>query len=334
LLILIMGMFVWAWLPALIGVAVIAAFDDWRRAIPAWAAAVAVGVLYCLSGINALILGGPVNIRLRYTALGTGGPGDLDLALTGTYLALYVLGPTVAVLVAAAVGMIRGARRERSGATVALQDALATESVASERARVARDLHDVVAHHISLVAVRAESAPFVQPGLDEPARTVLAEIADDARRALDELRQVLTVLERSSGDRAERAPQPGAGDVATLIGQANAAGQQVTSTGDWGQVPGALGYVLYRVVQEALSNARRHAPGRPVEVACSSGSDMVTVTVSNPVDERYQPGPAGRGLIGMRERVNVLGGTLDTRLTGGKFVVSATLPRTGIGRPQ
>jgi glucose-6-phosphate-specific signal transduction histidine kinase len=61
---------------------------------------------------------------------------------------------------------------------------------------------------------------------------------------------------------------------------------------------------------------------------------MVTVTVSNPVDERYQPGPAGRGLIGMRERVNVLGGTLDTRLTGGKFVVSATLPRTGIGRPQ
>lgn len=337
-LILVMGMFVWAWLPTLIGVAVVLAVDDWRRAIPAWAASVAMGLFYCFSGVSALIFAQRVNIRLWSTLPFTAGLDSTgspfagleqrtDMSLVATYLGGYVLAPTVAVLLAVAIGMTRRAYVERRGAATTMRAALQTESVASERARVARDLHDVVAHHVSLVAVRAESAPFVHPGLDDAARAVLQQIAGDARRALDELRQVLTVLDRAGSDTTMRAPQPSASDIATLITEANTAGQQVIFRGDWSNaVPDGIGYVLYRVVQEALSNARRHAPGSVVSVTAQGDANSVAVTVTNPVGARYQPGPPGRGLIGMRERVTVLGGSLETGLDSENFVVTATIP--------
>lgn len=327
-LIVVMGTFVWAWLPALIGVAVVLAVDDWRRAIPAWVASVVAGLVYCFSGVDALILGQSVTIRLRTTtSFSPDIEQQVDVSIAATYVALYVLAPTVTVVLAAAIGMTRRARIERRGAASTLREALQTESVASERARVARDLHDVVAHHVSLVAVRAESAPFVHPGLDAVARDVLEQIAGDARHALDELRHVLTVLDRAGGDTTMRAPQPGVADIATLVSDANTAGQRVTVRGDWsGAVPDTVGYVLYRVVQEALSNARRHAPGSAVAVTAWSDADSARVRVANPVDGRHRPEPPGRGLIGMRERVTVLGGTLETGRMGEDFVVMATIP--------
>lgn len=335
------GTFVWAWWPALIAVAVVAAVDDWRRAIPGWAAAVAMGIVYSVGSIPALLPGGMIYVT--YPRLY--GPGETPVSpgIDAAKVTAYLMAPTVAVLIAAAIGMTRRARRQAvisrrqsAIATATMHRARRAESLAGERARIARDLHDVVAHHISLVAVRAESAPFVHPELPETARDVLDDIAADARQALEELRQVLGVLVRADGERPERRPQPGASDIGALATAAQAAGQAVVLTwspaGPLAQdVPAAAGYVLYRVVQEALTNARRHAPGREVRVTIGGGPDLVTATIGNEVDPLYRPGPPGRGLIGMRERVTVLGGTLDTGVRDGSFVVELALPGTRSG---
>ena len=216
----------------------------------------------------------------------------------------------------------RRARARHVAAQVAEQHALEVESLAGERARLARDLHDVVAHHVSLVAVRAESAPFLHPDLNDDARAVLADIAADAREALTELRQVLVVLQRTS-DESERAPQPTACDVDDLVACAVAAGQPIVLDGRWHDVPPAAGYVLYRAVQEGLTNARRHAPGRLTTVIRTQSDDAVGFRMTNPADRDVEP---GRGLIGMRERVEALGGTMTAVVVDGEFVLEIEVP--------
>ena len=220
------------------------------------------------------------------------------------------------------------AAQERARA--AQREAEVADAQTRERARVARDLHDVVAHHISLVAVRAESAPYSQPGLDDGARTVLAEIADDARSALAELRQVLTVLQRHE-DAAPLAPQHGAGDVDDLVAEARAAGQPIEDTGEWGDLDAATGYVLYRCVQETLTNARRHAPGSEVLIERGRDTSSVRLEVSNPTGAGATGGdrPDGRGLTGMRERVEALGGSIEVTPGPERFHVVVVLPLGG-----
>lgn len=200
-------------------------------------------------------------------------------------------------------------------------------ALTEERARLARDLHDVVAHHVSLIAVRAETAPYTVADLGEGAKGVLAEIAADSRRALDELRGVLGVLRRSEADPV-LAPQPTAADLPDLVARAADAGEPVIwAEGPRGldEVPAPTGYAGYRVLQEALTNARRHAPGRPVEVSArGTGSGLwlrVVTRLPAPVPE---PTP-GRGLTGARERVEALGGSFRAGLDGDAFVVEATL---------
>ena len=130
-------------------------------------------------------------------------------------------------------------RRREVDVAATERHALEIESLAGERARLARDLHDVVAHHVSLVAVRAESAPFLHPGLNDDARAVLAAIAADAREALTELRQVLVVLQRTS-DESERAPQPTACDVDDLVaerGRGGSADRRWTACGTTSRPP-------------------------------------------------------------------------------------------------
>lgn len=182
-------------------------------------------------------------------------------------------------------------------------------AVVAERARLARDLHDVVAHHVSLIAVRAETAPYTVPNLSPAGRTLLAAIADDSRRALDELRGVLGILRRSGEDPA-LAPQPTAGDVALLVESARDGGDDIEwEPVDLAGVEPAAGYAAYRVVQEALTNARRHAPGARVllETLIEGPGDLV-VRVGNPATGMGTG--EGRGLAGMRERVEALGGRL------------------------
>lgn len=132
------------------------------------------------------------------------------------------------------------------------------------------------------------------------------------------------MLRRSEGPGL--APQPGARDVDALVAAARDAGQEVRVTGSWRDIDEPTGYVLYRVVQECLTNARRHAFGEPVDVQVRSDARGVGLLVRNAVPEPVRAVVPGRGLVGMRERVEALGGLLDVRTVGGQFVVEALLP--------
>jgi signal transduction histidine kinase len=328
------GTFVWGWGIGLMAVAAAQVRQGWRRVALPYLLLVLLAAWYCFSGVPAML---PVGL------VDSGAHGDL--AAAAFTFALYVLAITALLGWSVALAATRAARARTREAAVEARRAQLESAVTAERARLARDLHDVVAHHISLIAVRAEAAPYLDPDLDPRARGVLAAVAVDAREALDELRQVLTVLRRAQGDGgaadAERAPQPGAGDVTALVAAARDAGQQIVVLGRWpgpgeGEMPAAEGYVLYRVVQEALTNARRHAPGQAVTVTLLDGTAGALgadegrrrgVRVQNPLDE-VPPGPVvpGRGLAGMRERVESLGGTLDVVRSSDGFAVRALLP--------
>ena len=310
----------------LAGVSVAAA---WRRPVAAVVATVA-----ALGAILATAALGP-------TGPFTGYPG---FVLTVTWHALAVVGLLAACL-AARVQVL--ASQEHEQRLVERSTEVEEESaVTAERARLARDLHDVVAHHVSLIAVRAETAPYTHPGLGAEARAVLGEIASDARRALDELRGVLGILGRSTGD--DRVPQPSWGDVAALVERAAASGERVRLEGDArAEVDPTVGYVAYRVVQEGLTNARKHAPGAAVTVRLERTSQLAVVSVSSTgtfgdlgdsgeptaplaVTRGTDPVRTGHGLVGMRERVESLGGRLVAQRRDGGFTVEATLPLLGV----
>jgi signal transduction histidine kinase len=256
---------------------------------------------------------------------------DVDLRFTdgaavgGLYTAALLL------VLAGALGLRVAARREieRRGLAARAGQVEEHAAVVTERARLARDLHDVVAHHVSLIAVRAETAPYTDTELSPGARQVLGEIASDARLALDELRGVLGILGRA-GDDPGRSPQPSWADIPALVARAREAGDAVVLEGDPGtEVPPAVGYVAYRVVQESLTNARKHAGGHPVLVRLEATAALVVVRVVNAGVRSPSGVGGGHGLVGMRERVEAVGGRLVAGWTDGEFAVEATLPRTG-----
>jgi signal transduction histidine kinase len=209
------------------------------------------------------------------------------------------------------------------------------DALARERASIARELHDVVAHHVSMIAVRAGTAPYAISDLPPPGQEAFSEIAQQARTALTELRVVLGVL-RDPAKAAEAAPQPQIADVAALLDRVRSAGTDVSAvlTGPVRPLPATVELCGYRIVQEAVTNAGRHAPGSRVSVRIGYEPDALTVTVSNTaVPESTRPGqreplPAtGYGLVGLRERVAMLRGqiTAGPRDDGG-FGVHAVLP--------
>jgi signal transduction histidine kinase len=239
-------------------------------------------------------------------------------------------GAAVLVVAVAALGDI-GSRRQRTRELLAEQEELtelerARRAVLEERARIAREMHDVVAHHMSMIAVRAETAPYRLTGLPEPAREELADIAVAARAALTDMRRLLGAL-RSEDGTAPTAPQPGLADVPALVETARAAGVDVTlGWHDLDHVPETVGLAAYRILQEALANAARHAPGGPVTVEGRGFADRLELEVRN---KRTGPdaGPGGgHGLIGMRERAELLGGELTAVPDRFDFVVTARLP--------
>jgi signal transduction histidine kinase len=201
--------------------------------------------------------------------------------------------------------------------------------VARERASIARELHDVVAHHVSMIAVRAATAQYSVPDLPEPGRTAFDEIADEARIALTELRVVLGVL-RADGSEAGATPQPRIADLTSLVDRMTGAGMDVTLRVD-GQVrplPGSTELCCYRVVQEALTNAGRHARGSAVQVRLTFGDETLNCTVSNSAAGGPQSvGQRGFGLTGLRERVAMLQGAFEAGPgESGGFTVHAALP--------
>ena len=207
----------------------------------------------------------------------------------------------------------------------------ARRAVLEERARIARELHDVVAHHMSLIAVRAESAPYRLGDLPESARAEFGSLSEVAREALAEMRRLLGVLRHDQP--AGLAPQPQLSDLPALIDATRQAGVSVELSvpTPLDQVPSGVAVCAYRIVQESLSNASQHAPGAAVTVSVDHDANAVLLRVANgpggPVGpSANEPGP-GHGLTGMRERVALLGGSLSAGpASDGGFVVSAVLP--------
>ena len=303
---------------SLLAVALVGTWQSPRRALlPAGLALVYIVVL--LTGNTTMVM--PYGARIFIY------PGPL--AERVVTFAMFAV--AVGVLFAAALWLRSSALRAQQEASLAARSAAVEEqsAVVGERARLARDLHDVVAHHVSLIAVRAETAPYTYPDLQPQARVVLGDIATDARSALDELRGVLGILRRADDETTARAPQPGLGEIAELVDRTRHAGATVHVEGDLlVPVTGATGYVAYRVVQEALTNARRHASGEPVALLVRDEGDELVVRVANPIGEASSTRPAGnRGLAGMRERVEAVGGHLEAGPQGADFVVHARLPK-------
>jgi len=239
-------------------------------------------------------------------------------------------------LTAAAIAVDSMSSRRRAQQALADQTELteleqARRAVLEERAKIARELHDVVAHHMSLIAVRAETAPYRLAGLPGPVTAEFGALSEAAREALTDMRRLLGVLRND--EPAARAPQPQLCDLPVLIDAAREAGVPVELTAPpaLGQVPSGVGVCAYRIVQESLSNASRHAPGAPVTVSVDQGTSAVLLRVANGPGGPGEPGDKaerdGHGLAGMRERVALLGGSLTAGpAPGGGFVVSAVLP--------
>jgi signal transduction histidine kinase len=264
---------------------------------------------------------------------------------------LLVNRPTAlgAVLVAAvpisAGVIVRSRRAARVQLQVQVRRYEGERALLEERQRIARELHDVVAHHMSVIAIQAEAAPYKTA--DPPSELVesFAEIRSSALSGLSELRRVLGVLR---SDKPEIAPQPGLDDLESLLESARNGGVSVASsiTGTPRPLPGGLNLSAYRIVQEALSNAMRHAPGSSVQVNLYYGAAALVIEVRNdgcPADalvtqgrrEGHGPGDGGRhGIIGMQERAAMLGGHLQAGPTGnGEFLVTAAFP-LGDGEPE
>ncbi|WP_136520609.1 sensor histidine kinase [Cellulomonas telluris] len=243
------------------------------------------------------------------------------------------VGGYVAFLLALAVAWGAGAwLRGARAAEAAQRRRVADASRGAERARIARELHDVVTHHVTAMVVQTEAARYLTA---DPGRldATLAEVGATGRRAIGDLRHLLDVLDPDATTAARR---PASGDVRELVEQARRAGQPVehVEEGRAALTTGSAAVAVHRVVQEALTNALKHAHGRPTTVRVQHGEEEVTVEV---VTQAPGPGtlprgavvPAGggRGLTGLRARVALLGGDLEAGARSGGWVVRARVPQ-------
>ena len=264
----------------------------------------------------------------------------LALALHGDAAAV-LLASLVPIAVGAAIALrARSEAARQSAARAMLADTLTENLARGERARIARELHDVVAHHISMIAVQAETARLTTPGLPAAGAQRFAEIGETARAGLTEMRRLLGVLREDVGDAGgDRHPQPGLSQLAELIDsarEASDAGARLIVSGPVAPFDPGVELAAYRIVQEALTNARRHAPGAAVDVELRYSGDTLRLRVrdngpgpslSSPAGSSEEPEGPGHGLLGMRERAVTVGGSLRAgAASGGGFLVEAVLP--------
>ena len=339
--------------------------------------------------------GGLMGLAVEYLAVGLAVPFLVLALVRRGDLACVLLAWAVPAAAAAGITLRAGrAARTYSEAGEALADTLVAHTARGERARIARELHDVVAHHISMIAVLAETGRLATPGLPEAGARRFGEIGDTARAGLTEMRRLLGVLREDAtaaepgtagdgepgplpagpsagagggaatsagggGARASREPQPGLGQLAELVNdarEASTAGTRLIISGLVAPLDPGVELAAYRIVQEALTNARRHAPGAAVDVELRYGPQALRVRVRDngpgpgaaadigsftadgalaeagggpaavPAPAGRQPG-GGHGLLGMRERAFAVGGALYVGAApGGGFLVEAVLP--------
>ncbi|MEU8028081.1 histidine kinase [Streptomyces sp. NPDC049099] len=219
------------------------------------------------------------------------------------------------------------AARLRAEQTALLAEMDRTQAVTAERARMARELHDMVANHLSAIAIHSTAAL----SLDDPAtsRDALGVIRENSVEGLAEMRRLIGILRDSGGD-LEPAATPTLDGLAALVEGARANGLDVRLHAGHGRVPAPVELAAYRIVQESLTNALKHAAPGTVRVAVRQTEDALTVEVTSP----YRPGDtprapgSGSGLTGMRERANLLGGGFTAGAEAGLWTVRATLPLT------
>jgi signal transduction histidine kinase len=322
---------------------------------PAIAAAVvtAACVLSLLIFHLLTVAGMIVALVLLYRLGRHGAPQSLAVGLAALFLPLALLGqahPSVRFycVLLACIGQAaawagiafraRAEATEHSAARRVIADSLLEHTARGERARISRELHDVVAHHISMIAVQAETARLTTPGLPATGAQRFSSIGDTARAALTEMRRLLGVLREDTGDRpAElRRPQPRLHQLNDLIDEARDAADTTTRLivrGSPVTLDPGVELAAFRIIQEALTNSRRHAPGAAVDVELHYTRSELRVSVRDngpgppnaPAPDG--PQPASHGLLGMRERAAAVGGSLRIgRDVSGGFIVEAFLP--------
>ncbi|MGR0321142.1 sensor histidine kinase [Agromyces sp. ZXT2-3] len=229
------------------------------------------------------------------------------------------------------IGMRASERRAvdaavRAAAAEADARQAALRAVAEERARIARELHDILGHSMSVMVVQAGAAAEVVDADPVAARTAMEAIRTTGSDALAEVRRVVELLREDDHD--SLAPQPGIARIPELVDQARAAGLDVDfrMPEDAGDVSAGRQLAVYRVVQEALTNVRRHARAASASVAIDRTTDRIDITVSDDGDALAVERPAGHGLLGMRERVALYGGTFEAGPGPSGWRVHASLP--------
>ena len=250
--------------------------------------------------------------------------------------------PFILAVIAVTVGwgMYIGSRREllatlreRALTAEAEQAARVAQARTAERGRIAREMHDVLAHRISLVTMHAGALTYREDLTAEEMRATAAVIQESSHQALVELRDVLGILRDDPGDSSPERPQPSAVDLPALLDEARASGMRIETDElvALDGIPDTIGRTLYRVVQESLTNARKHAPNTLVNVSVT-GSPWagLSVVVNNPLEVGsvgVEAPESGLGLIGLAERTALVGGRMTHRITPEReFVVEAWLP--------
>jgi signal transduction histidine kinase len=272
-----------------------------------------------------------VNLLGRLDSL----PSPVDALATPRGAAFVVF--AVLVLIWAVGEQVRAARErlerdlERAGQLAREQEASARIGTLAERHRIARELHDVVAHGLSVMIVQADGALYAEAMHPEAPRQALATIASTGRESLHEMRRLLGVL-RDDPSAAVLAPQPGLASLPILIGRFRGSGLDVSYTqeGTIRQMPPAVGLTAYRVVQESLTNVLQHAGPTLVDVRIVFNPEVLEVVVANQpgsTPPRPAAGSTGLGLLGMRERVSLLDGRMTAGPTPpGGFRVQVEIP--------
>lgn len=314
------GATVWPWpwsVPAMLVlilfVGVLAIVHGWRLALLAWLLGIAgtLVVVIALAGVVPVVA------------------GIVNLVIVTSVSGAALL---VAVLVASRLRV--GAELTRERELTALEQS--RRVVVEERTRIARELHDVVAHGMSLIQVQASTAQYRVPGLSDDARREFGEIAQTAREGLTEMRRLLGVL-RTDDQQADLAPQQGIRDIPALVQALRRAGAEIDAQLPTPPAPvtSAVDIAAFRIVQEALSNALRHAPHARVTLTLQTDAAAVRLLVRNARAAAAEPPPdnahqRGHGLLGMRERAALLGGTVHAGPDpDGGWTVRAVLPLAG-----